>query len=66
MAETPDLELRLRTERHVAELKAALENMKGERDRWRTIAEHRLLSDRRTESPLTWSETRESWWRLTA
>jgi hypothetical protein len=62
---TPDLELRLRTERDVAELKAALENMKGERDRWRTIAERRLLSDRRTESPLTRSETREWWWRLT-
>jgi hypothetical protein len=43
---TPDLELRLRTElaeRHVAELMAALENMKGERDWWRTIAERRLL-----------------------
>ncbi|MGE5773220.1 MAG: hypothetical protein ACM3Z4_14555 [Hyphomicrobiales bacterium] len=62
---TPDLELRLRTERDVAELKAALENMKGERDRWRTIAERRL-SDRRTESPLTRGERREWWWRLTA
>ena len=43
---TPDLELRLRTElaeRRVAELTAALENMKGERDSWRTIAECRLL-----------------------
>ena len=39
---TPDLELRLRTElaeRRIAELTAALENMKGEMDRWRTIAE---------------------------
>jgi hypothetical protein len=62
---TPDLELRLRTERDVAELRAALENMKGERDRWRTIAERRL-PDRRTESPLTRSETRDWWWRLTA
>jgi hypothetical protein len=66
---TPDLELRLRTElaeRHVAELMAALENMKGERDWWRTIAERRLLPERRTESALTRSETREWWWRLTA
>jgi hypothetical protein len=42
---TPDLELRLRAElaeRHVAELTAALENMKGERDWWRTIAERRV------------------------
>jgi hypothetical protein len=45
---TPDLELRLRTERHVAELKAA-------------HREH----ERRTESALTRSETREWWWRLT-
>ena len=43
---TPDLELRLRTElaeRRVAELTAALDNMKVEMDRWRTIAECRLL-----------------------
>ena len=66
---TPDLELRLRAElaeRHVAELTAALENMKGERDWWRTIAERGLLPERRTESVLTRSETREWWWRLTA
>jgi hypothetical protein len=66
---TPDLELRLRAElaeRAVAELTAALENMKGERDWWRTIAERRLLPERRTESALTRSETREWWWRLTA
>jgi hypothetical protein len=66
---TPDLELRLRTElaeRRVAELTAALENMKGERDWWRTIAEHCLLPGRRTESALTRSEAREWWWRLTA
>jgi hypothetical protein len=66
---TPDLELRLRTElaeRRVAELTAALENMKGERDWWRTIAERRLLPGWRTESALTRSEAREWWWRLTA
>jgi len=62
---TPELELRLRT-KLVAELTAALENMKGERDRWRTIAERRLLPERQTESALTRSETREWWWRLTA
>ena len=64
---TPVLELRLRTElaeRRVAELTAALENMKGERDSWRTIAECRL--SRRTESAITRSEAREWWWRLTA
>jgi hypothetical protein len=63
---TPDLELRLRTEladQQVADLKAALENMKGERDWWRTIAERR--SDRATESALSRSESREWWWRLT-
>ena len=66
---TPDLELRLRTElaeRRVAELTAALENMKGERNSWRTIAECRLLPGRRTESAITRSEAREWWWRLTA
>ena len=44
-----DAELRLRAERaeqHVADLKAALENMKNERDRWRTMAERRSLPDR--------------------
>ena len=66
---TPDLELRLRTElaeRRVAELMAALENMKGERDWWRTIAERRLLPGWRTESASTRNEAREWWWRLTA
>ncbi|MGA7528670.1 MAG: hypothetical protein WBW11_15790 [Pseudolabrys sp.] len=48
-------------ERRVAELTAALENMKGERDSWRTIAECS-----RTESDVTRSEAREWWWRLTA
>ena len=51
---TPDLELRLRTElaeRRVAELTAALENMKGERNSWRIIAECRL-SRRRLRAPL--------------
>ena len=65
----PDLELRLRTElaeRRVVELTAALENMKVEMDRWRTIAECRLLPGRRTESDVTRSEAREWWWRLTA
>jgi hypothetical protein len=41
---TPYFELRPRTElaeQQVADLKAALENMKGERDWWRTIAEGR-------------------------
>ncbi|MGB8896817.1 MAG: hypothetical protein WCD13_21295 [Pseudolabrys sp.] len=41
---TPDSELRPRTEpaeQQVADLKAALEIMKGERDWWRTIAEGR-------------------------
>ena len=40
----PESELRPRTElveQQVADLKAALENMKGERDWWRTIAEGR-------------------------
>ena len=39
---TPYFELRPRTElaeQQVADLKAALENMKGERDWWRKIAE---------------------------
>ena len=65
---TPESELRLRAERAeqlVAGLKAALENMKAESDRWRTIAERRALPDRRTESALTRGESREWWWRLT-
>ncbi|MGC2159852.1 MAG: hypothetical protein WA662_26205 [Pseudolabrys sp.] len=53
-------------ERRVAELTAALDNVKVEMDRWRTIAECRLLPGRRTESALTRSEAREWWWRLTA
>ncbi|MFZ0056190.1 MAG: hypothetical protein WAL09_15485 [Pseudolabrys sp.] len=53
-------------ERRVAELTAALDNMKVEMDRWRTIAECRLLPGRRTESALTRSEAPEWWWRLTA
>ncbi|MGB9064942.1 MAG: hypothetical protein WCC80_16430 [Pseudolabrys sp.] len=53
-------------ERRVAELTAALDNMKVEMDRWRTIAECRSLPGRRTESALTRSEAREWWWRLTA
>jgi hypothetical protein len=38
---TPELELRLRAEleQQIASLKAALENMKAESERWRTIAE---------------------------
>jgi hypothetical protein len=65
---TPESELRLRTElaeKQVADLKAVLENMKGESDWWRTIAERRSFPDRRTESALTRSESREWWWRLT-
>ena len=49
-----DAELRLRAERaeqQVADLKAALENMKNERDRWRTMAERRSLPDQPAEDP---------------
>ncbi|MGC2824294.1 MAG: hypothetical protein WA322_08685 [Pseudolabrys sp.] len=48
MGPTPGAELHLRAERaeqQVADLKAALENIKSERDRWRTIAERRSLPD---------------------
>ena len=65
---TPDLELRWRTEqaeRHVAELKAALENMLGDGTGGEHIAERKSLPERQTESALTRSETREWWWRLT-
>jgi hypothetical protein len=51
-------------EQQVADLKAALENMKGERDRWRALSEHRSLPRQRAESNLTRSESREWWWRL--
>ena len=51
-------------EQQVANLQAALENMKGGRDRWRTLAERRLLPHQRAESNLTRSESREWWWRL--
>src|SRR5512147_405303 len=67
-APAPDAELRLRVElaeQQVAELKAALANIKGERDRWRTLAERRSLLHQRTESNLARSEMREWWWRLT-
>ena len=62
-----DAELRLRAERaeqQVADLKAALENMK-ERDRWRTIAERRSLPDQPAEGTLARRELRDWWWRLT-
>jgi len=60
---TSDLELRrMRTE--LAEKQFALENIKGERDRWRTIAEGGSLVGRRAESALTRNESREWWWRL--
>ena len=64
---TPESELRLRAEleQQIASLKAALENMKAESDRWRTIAERRALPERRTESaPATRWESREWWWKL--
>jgi hypothetical protein len=51
-------------EQQVADLQAALEDMKGERDRWRTLAERRSLPHQRAESNLTRSESREWWWRL--
>jgi hypothetical protein len=64
---TPDAELRLRAERaeqQVADLKAALENIKSERDRWRTIAERRSLPDQPPEDTLARRESRDWWWRL--
>ena len=62
-----DAELRPRAERaeqHVADLKAALENMKNERDRWRTVAERRSLPDQPAEGTLARRELRDWWWRL--
>ena len=64
---TPDAELHLRAERaeqQVADLKAALENIKSERDRWRTIAERRSLRDQPAEGTLARRELRDWWWRL--
>ena len=55
MGPTPEAELHLRAaraEQQVADLKAALENIKTERDRWRTIAERRSLPDQPAESTL--------------
>jgi len=51
-------------EQQVADLKAALENMKGERDRWRTLAERTSLPHPQAKSNLTASESQEWWWRL--
>ena len=67
MGPTPDVELHLRAERaeqQVADLKAALENIKSERDRWRTIAERRSLPNQRAEGTLARRESRDWWWRL--
>ena len=64
---TPDAELHLRAERaeqQVADLKAALENIKSERDRWRTIAERRSLPDQPAEGTLARRESRDWWWQL--
>jgi hypothetical protein len=64
---TPDAELHLRAERaeqQVADLKAALENIKSERDRWRTIAERRSLPDQPAEGTFARRESRDWWWRL--
>ena len=44
--------------------KAALENIKSERDRWRTIAERRSLPNQRAEGTLARRESRDWWWRL--
>ena len=63
-----DAEQHLRAERaeqQVADLKAALENMKNERDRWRTMAERRSLPDQPAEGTLARRELRDWWWRLT-
>jgi hypothetical protein len=60
----PDAERAELAEQQVADLKAALENMKGERDRWRTLAERRSLPHQWAASNLTRSESREWWWRL--
>ena len=62
-----DAELSLRAElaeQQVADLKAALKNMKAERDRWRTLAERTSLPHQRAKSNLTRSESREWWWQL--
>ena len=67
MGPTPDAELHLRIERaeqQVADLKAALEKIKTERDRWRTIAERRSLLAQPAESTLARRELRDWWWRL--
>jgi hypothetical protein len=62
---TPDAELRAEwAEQQVADLKAALENIKSERDRWRTIAERRSLPDQPAEDTLARRESRDWWWRL--
>ena len=49
----------------MADLKAALENMKNERDRWRAMAERRSLPDQPAEGTLARRELRDWWWRLT-
>ena len=49
----------------MADLKGALENMKNERNRWRTVAERRPLPDRLAEGTLARRESRDWWWRLT-
>ena len=67
MGPTPDAELHLRAaraEQQVADLKTALESIKTERDRWRTIAERRSLPDQPAESTLARRESRDWWWRL--
>ncbi len=52
MGPTPDAEDRAeRAEQQVADLKAALENIKSERDRWRTIAERGLCPTSRLRAP---------------
>ena len=67
MGPTPDAELHLRIERaeqQVADLKAVLEKIKTERDRWRTIAERRSLLAQPAESTLARRKSRDWWWRL--
>ena len=61
---TPDAERAERAEQQVADLKAALENIRSERDRWRTIAERRSLPDQPAEGTLARRESRDWWWRL--
>jgi len=62
-----DVELRIRAtlaEARLADLKTALDDMRGQRDHWQAMAQRLAITDQRATSPP--SHSRSSWWQRLA